>query len=98
MRRVAVTVASTAAFLLAMGGTAFADAHNAPLYRLVCANGHTYTVASPDHAATGQDLDSTAVLTVAGRGVPTAKTMSCEVTSLADPDDVFTANFLIPPA
>jgi hypothetical protein len=97
MRRIGVTVASTAALLLALGGTASADSHNTPLYRLVCDNGHTYVVASPDHAATGQDLNSTAVLTAAGRGVPASLTMTCVVTSLADPGDVFTLAFLIPP-
>ena len=97
MRRGVVTVASAAALVLAMGGTAFADAKNTPLYELDCDNGQSYLVASPDHAATGQDLNSTAVLTVAGRGVPAALTMSCLVTERAT-GDTFTSVMLIPPA
>jgi hypothetical protein len=97
MRRAAITAISVAGLLLTTGAPAFGDAHQKPLYLIEC-DGLSVTVTSPDHAAAGQDLDSTHVLVAPFGRVPEAQIMTCTATELAPGGQVFEAPFLIRPA
>lgn len=81
---------------LAMASPALADPVKAPAYTLDC-GGTIYHVVSPDHAATGSDVNSTSQLVgVIGR-VPQRLTVFCTATADAT-GDTFSAFFLITPA
>jgi hypothetical protein len=81
MRRVALTAVCAAALFLTTGAPAFGDSHNKPLYEVQCGD-LSFIVTSPDHAAAGQDLDSTHVLVAPHGRVPEAQTMECTVAEL----------------
>jgi len=90
----AVTLAGGAT--LAMAGPASADPLNAPAYVLNC-GGTIYHVVSPDHAATGSDVNSTSQLVGVIGHVPQRLTVFCTATRV-DNGDTFSAYFLITPA
>jgi hypothetical protein len=90
----AVTLAAGAT--LAMAGPASADPLNAPAYVLNCGD-TIYQVVSPDHAATGSDVNSTSQLVGVIGHVPQRLTVFCTATSV-DNGDTFSAYFLITPA
>jgi hypothetical protein len=79
MRRVALTAVCAAALFLTTGAPAFGDSHNKPLFAVDCGD-LSFIVTSPDHAAAGQDLDSSHVLVAPHGRVPDAQTMECTVT------------------
>jgi hypothetical protein len=91
---VAVTLAGGAT--LAMAGPASADPLNAPAYVLNC-GGTIYHVVSPDHAATGSDVNSTSQPVGVIGHVPQRLTVFCTATRV-DNGDTFQAYFLITPA
>ena len=97
MRRAAVTAVCAAGLFLTTGATALGDAQNKPLYQVQCGD-LSFIVASPDHAAAGQDLDSTHVLIAPPGRVPVAQTMTCTVTELEPGGEVFELQFLVQPA
>jgi hypothetical protein len=82
---------------LAMAGPASADPLNKPAYVLNC-GGTIYYVVSPDHAATGSDVNSTSQLIVVNGNVPQRLTAFCTATSVNNPGDTFSGYFLITPA
>jgi hypothetical protein len=94
MRRVALTAVCAAALFLTTGAPAFGDSHNKPLYEVQCGD-LSFIVTSPDHAAAGQDLDSTHVLVAPHGRVPEAQTMECTVTATGESE---TVPMLIKPA
>jgi hypothetical protein len=96
MRRAALTAASAVALFLAGSGTALGDPQAKPQYQVQCGD-MSFLVVSPDHAAAGQDLNSTSVLVVPAGSLPEAQVMICTATALAT-GETFTAPFLIKPA
>ena len=97
MRRAAVTAVCAVGVLLTTGATALGDAQNKPLYQVQCGD-LSFLVASPDHAAAGQDLESTRVLVAPAGRVPEAQMMTCTVTEPHPGGEVFELQFLIKPA
>jgi hypothetical protein len=96
MPRLALTAVCAAALFLTTGAPALGDSHNKPLYQVQCGD-LSFIVTSPDHAAAGQDLDSTHVLVAPHGRVPEAQTMECIVTELASGESE-TVPMLIKPA
>ena len=96
MRRIALTAVCAAALFLMTGAPALGDSHNKPLYRVDCGE-LSFIVTSPDHAAAGQDLDSSHVLVAPLGRVPEAQIMECTVTELATGES-FEVPMLIKPA
>jgi hypothetical protein len=79
-----------------LGGAAAADPLNKPTYTLQCGS-TTYTVVSPDSAATGSDVNSTSQLIVAIGNVPEELLTFCTATPVGGGES-FEALFLITPA
>jgi hypothetical protein len=90
----AVTLAGGAT--LAMASPAWADPANKPAYTLDC-GGTIYHVVSPDHAATGSDVNSTSQLIAVIGKVPQRLTVFCTATADAT-GETFSGFFLITPA
>jgi hypothetical protein len=97
MRRAVATFSLVPIFLVTLlAGTAAADPLNMPAYTVQCGS-NTYSVVSPDRAATGSDVNSTSQLIIASGNVPEQLLVSCTATPVGGGDS-FTAMFLITPA
>jgi hypothetical protein len=75
---------------------ASADPLNAPAYVANC-GGTIYNVVSPDHSATGADVNSTAQLIAVRQGVPLSLLTFCTATPVGGGES-FSGYFLITPA
>jgi hypothetical protein len=96
MRHAVATLLSLVVLLVAAVSTAAADPLSKPAYTLQCGS-NTYSVVSPDHAATGSDVNSTSQFIAVVGNVPTTLLRFCTA-SEAGGGEVFSGLFLITPA
>jgi hypothetical protein len=96
MRQAAITLVSLLMLLVAAVSTAAADPLSKPAYTLQCGS-KTYSVVSPNHAATGSDVNSMSQLIAVVGKVPTTLLTFCTATEVGG-GEVFSGLFLITPA
>jgi hypothetical protein len=96
MRRLVLLLGLATMFPAFAAGGASADPLNAPAYTVNC-GGTIYNVVSPDHAATGTDLNSTSQRIAVRQGVPLSLLTFCTATPVGGGES-FSGYLLITPA